>query len=60
MARRAYPDFFERKAEVAESLTDLLPDEHRVTEETTEVPGLETKPFEPPPVRRTETPTEPR
>lgn len=40
-ARIAYKPFFSRKAESAESLTDLLPDEYRVTEETTEakVPG---------------------
>lgn len=36
-ARKAYPRFFARKAEAADSLTDLLPDELRVTEETTEV-----------------------
>ncbi len=36
-ARKAYPDYFRRKAEVAESLTELLPDEFRVTEETTEI-----------------------
>jgi amino acid transporter len=59
-ARRAYPAFFARKAEAAESLTDLLPDELRVTEETTEVPSLETAPFEAPPVRRAGTPTDPR
>jgi amino acid transporter len=57
-ARRAYPGFFKQKPIVAESLTDLLPDELRVTEETTEVPELETKPFEPPAVRPTGTPTE--
>jgi amino acid transporter len=53
-ARRAYPAFFARKAEAPDSLTELLPDELRVTEETTEVPGLETAPFEPPPVRPAE------
>jgi amino acid transporter len=36
-ARKAYPDFFRRKAEAADSLTEILPDELRVTEETTEV-----------------------
>jgi hypothetical protein len=60
LARHAYPDYFSRRPESAPSMTDLLPDEFRVTEETTELPGLETKPFEAPPVRRTETPTEPR
>jgi amino acid transporter len=50
-ARRAYPAFFARKAEAPDSLTELLPDELRVTEETTEVPGLETAPFEPSSVR---------
>jgi amino acid transporter len=59
LARRAYPAFFARRAEAPDSLTDLLPDELRVTEETTEVPALETAPFEPPPVRLTATPTEP-
>jgi hypothetical protein len=59
-ARHAYPAFFARKAEAPDSLTDLLPDDLRVTEETVDVPGLETEPFEPPPVRRTQTPTEPR
>jgi amino acid transporter len=59
-ARKAYPTFFARKPEAVESLTDLLPDELRVTEETTEVPELETVPFEPPPVRRAGTPTEHR
>jgi amino acid transporter len=59
-ARKAYPDFFKRKPVAAESLTDLLPDEYRVTEETTEIPGLETKPFETPAVRPMGTPTEPR
>jgi amino acid transporter len=57
-ARHAYPAFFARKAEAAESLTDLLPDELRVTEETAEVPTLETAPYEPPPVRRADVPTE--
>jgi amino acid transporter len=59
-ARKAYPTFFARKPEAVDSLADLLPDELRVTEETTEVPSLETAPFEVPPVRRTEAPTEPR
>jgi amino acid transporter len=59
-ARKAYPEFFRRRAEAADSLTDLLPDEFRVTEETAEIPGLETEPFAPPPVRRAGTPTESR
>ena len=37
-ARHAYKPFFARRAEAAVSLTDLLPDELRVTEGTTEVP----------------------
>jgi amino acid transporter len=37
-ARKAYPDYFRRKPQAADSLTDLLPDEFRVTEETTEIP----------------------
>ncbi|MFB3738680.1 MAG: APC family permease [Candidatus Velamenicoccus archaeovorus] len=36
-ARKAYPDFFSRKAEAPDSLTEMLPDEFRVTEEMTEV-----------------------
>jgi len=55
-ARRAYPAFFARKAEAPDSLTDLLPDEYRVTEETTEVPALETEAFEAPAAEKPRTP----
>jgi amino acid transporter len=55
-ARHAYPRFFSRRAEAAASMTDLLPDELRVTEETAETPTLETAPFEAPPVRTRRTP----
>ncbi|MGZ5300146.1 MAG: APC family permease, partial [Actinomycetota bacterium] len=56
-ARRAYPAFFARKAEAPDSLTDLLPDDFRVTQETTEVvPLLETEPFEAPAVPKPRTP----
>ncbi len=48
-ARRAYPGFFGRRAEAADSLTELLPDELRVSEQGREATGLPpTKPFEPP------------
>jgi amino acid transporter len=59
-ARKAYPEFFRRRAEAAESLTDLLPDELRVTEEAAEPPELTTRPFEPPAVPRTGAPAEHR
>jgi amino acid transporter len=50
-ARFVYRDFFGRKPEAAESLTDLLPDEFRVTEEPV-VSLPETTSYEPPAVPR--------
>jgi amino acid transporter len=52
-ARRAYPAFFARKSEAAESLTELLPDEVRVTDE-----ALDLGEFEPPPVPALRTSTD--
>jgi hypothetical protein len=52
-ARKAYPGFFARKPEAAPSLTELLPDEFRVTEETTEIPE-----FAAPTVPKPKVPTE--
>jgi len=51
-ARIVYKPFFSRKAEAAESLTDLLPDEYRVTEGAVEVPG-ELKEFPAPSLPKT-------
>jgi amino acid transporter len=52
VARRAYPTFFARRAEVAESLTELLPDEVRVTDE-----ALDLGEFQAPAVPKPRTPT---
>jgi len=53
-ARRAYPDYFRRRAEAAESLTEMLPDEFRVTDEATEI-----EEFPAPAVPRTVDPASP-
>ncbi len=53
-ARRAYPDYFRRRAEAAEYLTEMLPDEFRVTDEATEI-----EEFPAPAVPRTVDPASP-